>query len=587
MVTNLEPSYLTWKRVGLAVLAALVFGTIWISQPNVGLEAVRNVTLQAGHGLYFEATSEGKVVYTKGPPGPTHLFSRIVKKRGWRTYIYLETHFGSYLRYNPITAKIDASGNPDSFGNLELDPELLFLEWRSGRMSHPMKDQKPSRPGAPEKADQEKAEANANSGMSVGDPPDFGTLKKDLVIRTREDLKSAFGYRVIEGDVRIVGTMLRDLDELATLRAIKGSLIIENNPALESIHGLRGLLSVDGEIRVESNQRLPNLEGLRNLGRVGENIRVAHNPALRSLRSMGSIRSHGALELVNNPSFSKCSEDYLLSRDAFKKDRATLLSHRLVREGWGGDKKCSEPASKFHKLAQDVLDKALEQMAQAMATLDDQLRMATEQQVADLKKMQTEGGSIENQGRPQEPAMRPESNKDKGAKKSQASSPTNAFVMPSFGNDVGATLRSEKVVEGQLAGPCVLKGKMPSAEERRRRCRKKRQKWRVTMKLPAYVYMLQSTRKRLMRHIEFGPNPEGRLSLHNEGLIMETSDFSPWKMVFKREFPSGYGAQEYVNKLRESLLKQQRRRTELLKKQAEHQAAEPPKGSDAGSAFRD
>ena len=66
MVTNLEPSYFTWMRVGLGVLAALVFGGIWISQPDVGLEAARNVTLQAGHGLYFEATSEGKVVYTKG-----------------------------------------------------------------------------------------------------------------------------------------------------------------------------------------------------------------------------------------------------------------------------------------------------------------------------------------------------------------------------------------------------------------------------------------------------------------------------------------------------------------------------------------
>jgi hypothetical protein len=581
VVTNLEPSYFTWKRLGLGVLAALVFGGIWISQPDVGLEAARNVTLQAGHGLYFEATSEGTIVYTKGPPGPTHLFSRIVKKRGWRTYIYLETHFGSYLRYNPETGKIDASGNPDSFGNLELDPELLFLEWRSGRMTHPMKDQKPALPNEVERTVEKKEEGNSKSAMSVGESPDFGALKKDLVIRTRADLKSAFGYGVIEGDVRVVGTMLSDLDELATLSSIKGSLIIENNPALESVHGLRGLLRVDGEIRVEGNQRLPNLEGLRNLGNVGQSIRVAHNPALKTLRSMGSIRSHGGLELVNNSGFSKCSEDYLLSRDAFTKDRAILLSHRVVREGWGGDAKCSEPASKFHKLARDVLDKALEQMAQAMSTLDEQLRMAMEQQASDLQKMQKDGGAIDNEARPEEPAITPEMSKTEDSKKSQASSPGTAFVMPSFGNDVGATLRSEKVLEGQLTGPCVLKGKVRSTEERRRRCRVKRKKWRVTMKLPAYVYMLQSTRKKLIRHIEFGPNPEGRLSLHNEGLIMETADLAPWIMVLKRKFPSGYGAQEYVNKLREKLLKQQKRRAEILKKQAEYRVPESPKGGTA------
>ena len=240
MVTKIEPSYFTWKRLALAILAALVFWGIWISQPDVGLEPARSVTLQAGQGLYFEATPEGKVIYTKGPPGPTHLFSRIVKKRGWRTFIYLETHFGSFLRFNPATGKIDASGSPDAFGNLELDPELLFLEWRSGRITHPMKDQKPARPSEVVKDTPQKSKSKTHSAMSVGESPDLGALKKDLVIRTRGDLKSVFGYRVIEGDVRIVGTALGDLDELATLRAIKGALIIENNRVLESIHGLGG-----------------------------------------------------------------------------------------------------------------------------------------------------------------------------------------------------------------------------------------------------------------------------------------------------------------------------------------------------------
>jgi hypothetical protein len=568
VATHSEPSYFTWRTLALAVLAALIFGVVWISQPDVGLEAARSVTLQAGHRLYFEATADGQIIYTNGPPRPPHLFSRIVKKSGWRTYIYLETHYGSFLRYNPKTGKIDASGNPDFFGNLELDPELLFLEWRSGRITHPLKDSKPARSDEAKATPAEKFEPQTSPGMSTGEPPDLGAFKDDLVIRTREDLLSVFGYRSVEGDVRIVGTALSHLDELTTLESIKGSLIIENNRALVSVHGLRGLHSVGGEIRFEGNKSLPNLEGLRNLREVGKGIRIANNPSLSTLSAMGSIRSHGGLDLVNNQSFPKCAEDYLLSRDAFKKDRATLLSHRTVREGWGRDKSCSEPTRKFHKLAQDVLDRALEQMAQAMLTLDEELKMSMEQKSSDLKEMEKEEAAMEarRKGKQRGNGAGHENGAPKG-QLNEAQSPA-AFVMPSFGNEVGGTERVEKIVAGHLRGPCVLKGKVLSAEDRRRRCQAKRKKWRVTMKRPAYVYMLESKRQPQRRHIEFGSNPDGRLALHNQGLIIETAAFSPWKMVLKRKFPSGFGAQEYVKKLREKLKKQEKRRAELLRQRA-------------------
>ena len=339
-----------------------------------------------------------------------------------------------------------------------------------------------------------------------------------------------------------------------------------------------------GEIRIEGNQRLPNLEGLRSLKEIGETIRIANNPSLNTLSAIGSVQTHGGLQLLNNPSFSKCSEDYLLGREAFKKDRVTLLSHRVVREGWGADRKCAEPARKFHKLTQDVLDRALKQMAKAMSTLDQQLRMSMDQQESSLKKMESERAARDDSGQGDKSGSGP---KSAPADESKKEASNNAFVMPSFGNDVGATLRSEKILEGHLTGPCVLKGKVRSAEERRRRCRVKRQKWRVTMKQPAFVYMLQSKREPLQRHIEFGPNPAGRMKLHNEGLIMETAQFAPWKMVLKRQFSSGHGAQEYVSKLRQMLEKQKRRRAEILQAQAQRKSSDTPDKARREGSVRD
>ena len=541
---------MTWSKAGLAVVLALVFGAIWISQPDVGLESARDVTLEAGHGRYFEALESGEVAYTPGPVKPTHLFSRVVKRRGWQTYIYLKTHYGTFLRYNRELRKIDASGSPEQFGHFDLDEELVFVEWRSGRITHPLQEED-SKVAVNRTTPSTATETQKKSqGMSVGEAPDRGEYEGDLVIDSEQKLREIFGYSSVAGDVLVKDTQLENLDGLRSLRRIGGDLIVEDNARLKSMNGIRGVSAVGGNILISDNSALANLHGLSSIGDVSGNVRIANNKSLQLLRGAEYIRAQGSFELVNNGGLNPCAEDLLLNQTAFRKSRSELLAHRIAREGWSGEQACKNPLADHHELTEQVLERAMRQMTLALARLDLQLERALEEQDKQLQKQNAQKQRLVKA------SQEMISNKTKAP-------PSSEFSMPTFGNEVGDELTAPKVMSGQLKGPCAISKKGLSVEEIRRRCQVQRKNWRVNLKKPSYVYVLESIRKPGRRHIEWGPNPSKRERMHARGLIAETAQLAPWNMIYKRKFPTGARAKDFVERLYKNLQRSEKQRQEL------------------------
>jgi hypothetical protein len=66
----------------------------------------------------------------------------------------------------------------------------------------------------------------------------------------------------IEGDVRIEGDDIVNLDGLHHVQFIEGSFVIINNPSLLSLQGLTSLESVQGDFLINNNDNLVDLSGI-------------------------------------------------------------------------------------------------------------------------------------------------------------------------------------------------------------------------------------------------------------------------------------------------------------------------------------
>ena len=82
-----------------------------------------------------------------------------------------------------------------------------------------------------------------------------------ITIQRQSDVRAvATTCRSIDGDLRIVGTDVTNLDGLENIRSVE-YLVIAKNPKLENIRGLRGLVSARS-ITLTENPSLGSLEGL-------------------------------------------------------------------------------------------------------------------------------------------------------------------------------------------------------------------------------------------------------------------------------------------------------------------------------------
>ena len=112
----------------------------------------------------------------------------------------------------------------------------------------------------------------------------------------------------VQGDVRVEGADITNLDGLSGIINIGGSLFIENNPALPSLEGLLSLLTVGtadlrtGFLVIRNNPIITQLEGLHNLRASLNRLEIAANRSLADLDALGAFAGEvrGRLEISSN-----------------------------------------------------------------------------------------------------------------------------------------------------------------------------------------------------------------------------------------------------------------------------------------------
>ncbi len=98
---------------------------------------------------------------------------------------------------------------------------------------------------------------------------------------------------IIEGNVRIDGNDISNVDGLSSISAINGDLEIRDNPVLSNLSGLSNLTFVGGSLSIQENAQLPDFTGLNNLVSVGAEFSIYLNMQLTNLAGLDSLSSVG------------------------------------------------------------------------------------------------------------------------------------------------------------------------------------------------------------------------------------------------------------------------------------------------------
>jgi hypothetical protein len=132
----------------------------------------------------------------------------------------------------------------------------------------------------------------------VAGEPAAGRCVGPVTIRSQSDLRSvAATCRVIDGDLRILGSGLSNLDGLERVHSVQYLNIFEN-PKLSNVRGLRGLIAARGVAFID-NPALASLEGLENVA-VTE-AAVITNTGIRSLEGLGDVHALREIVVAGNP----------------------------------------------------------------------------------------------------------------------------------------------------------------------------------------------------------------------------------------------------------------------------------------------
>lgn len=122
---------------------------------------------------------------------------------------------------------------------------------------------------------------------------------------------------VIEGDVRILGNDITNLDGLSNIISINGHfdiwmnpsltnllglssltyigdfLFIKDNPILGSFTGLNNLITIDGSLGVEMNTQITSFEGFESLTTIGGYFDITLNENLQNFSGLDNLNSIG------------------------------------------------------------------------------------------------------------------------------------------------------------------------------------------------------------------------------------------------------------------------------------------------------
>jgi hypothetical protein len=105
----------------------------------------------------------------------------------------------------------------------------------------------------------------------------------------------------VPGTLFVEGDDITDLDGLANLTSVLGSLSIFANPALTNLDGLANLTSVGEALNIQNNAALTNLNGLANLSNFSGVLFINFHPVLTNLDGLENLTSVGFLQISSNP----------------------------------------------------------------------------------------------------------------------------------------------------------------------------------------------------------------------------------------------------------------------------------------------
>lgn len=123
-------------------------------------------------------------------------------------------------------------------------------------------------------------------------------LEGNVVIRDASDL-AAFRARCaseIGGNLKVAGTALRALPELASVTAVDGNVVITDNWLLTRLDDLRSLERVGGDVRLETNgvigDTLTSI-GLDGLAHVAGDVTILDHPHIHDAAGLSSLQTVG------------------------------------------------------------------------------------------------------------------------------------------------------------------------------------------------------------------------------------------------------------------------------------------------------
>lgn len=116
------------------------------------------------------------------------------------------------------------------------------------------------------------------------------------------------GCTEIGGFLDISDSDITDLNGLAVITSIGGSLVLEFNDSLTNLNGLEGVVSVGEDLVIVGNPLLTDLSGLSSLSSIGGYLKISGNHSLNGLSGLDNIEP-GTIEdliIMDNALLSFC-----------------------------------------------------------------------------------------------------------------------------------------------------------------------------------------------------------------------------------------------------------------------------------------
>ncbi len=102
-------------------------------------------------------------------------------------------------------------------------------------------------------------------------------------------------------------TTLLGLSSFTTEPSTNLRLRITNNPALQNLDGLEGVIKVERDLIVSGNDQLQNISGLQNLKFTGRSFIISSNPALQQIVDIGIESTGLSMNITDNNTLTDIS----------------------------------------------------------------------------------------------------------------------------------------------------------------------------------------------------------------------------------------------------------------------------------------